>query len=310
MIWRQCEVIAESSYTLTSHRSERDWLRDRLNGICGTEGAAVVGRSPYCSPYGLYIRKLEGRVENDGEEQSDMAEWGRRHEPAIAQKFFEVTQVQTQDLGEYAIARSKERPHVSVTLDRLCIGPMGIHDAVLEIKTAYYDAAKVWKERVPLYYQIQGQMQLYVTGLDVCHFACLLNGYQFRHLKMDRNERFITRLLERIDDFWFNHVKAGVAPEVDFSKATTRALSDQFPSANGSAVDLPDELESAGDDYDKACAEVTAAQNRKDALANRIRLAMGEHAVGLLPKGGGFTWKANGRGRTLRRNKNLKREKQ
>src|SRR3990167_2326057 len=94
------------------------------------------------------------------------------------------------DPGQYTIFRSTERPWLFCTPDRL------IYDgdklvAGLELKCAWYEAAKEWNDRVPLGYQIQGQHTMYVLGLEKLYFAALLNGCHFRWHLMRRHEGFL-----------------------------------------------------------------------------------------------------------------------
>lgn len=64
-----------------------EWHRLRTRGLGGSEIAAVVGLSPWESPYALWQRKA-GRIPPQTETPS--MGWGKRLEPVIAQAFCEL----------------------------------------------------------------------------------------------------------------------------------------------------------------------------------------------------------------------------
>jgi predicted phage-related endonuclease len=79
-------------YTIERYEDERAWKRARLTGVGASEAAAVVRLSKFQGEFGLYWRKIEGRVEDeDGDANlGAMAEAGHRLEPVIAQWFADV----------------------------------------------------------------------------------------------------------------------------------------------------------------------------------------------------------------------------
>jgi predicted phage-related endonuclease len=204
------------------------------------------------------------------------------------------------DPGEYCIFRSTERPWLTCTPDRL------IYDgnrlvAELSIKCAWYEAAKEWAQRVPLEHQIQAQQTMYVLGVDTVYYAVLLNGYSFRWYTINRNERWLAKMLPRLDAFW-ESIQKGEYPNVDESEATARSLAQRFPTPTAGHIELPDTLTELGDEYDQILASEREAAKRKTLIQNIVKEAIGERTVGVLSDGSGFSWAANGKGtRTLRR---------
>jgi putative phage-type endonuclease len=293
-------------YTVERYDNRDDWLRARLRSIGGSDAAAVVGWSKYCGPLGLYHRKLGGQITEEEPDDADpleeMREWGHRLEPVVASKFEESTGVALIDPGDFTIYRSTGRPWVHCTLDRDTDG-----DAIAEIKCAWFAAADEWVSRVPISHQIQAQLGLYVTRKSVCHFACLINGYKFRHLIVKRNDRFIDRLLKRIDDFWHNNIEAGVPPKADDMEDTRRVLQRLHPVGDSDRyIELGGDWRERIEDRDRLKAEAAKALRKVDEIDNQVRQEMGDATVAVLPGGGGgYTWRGDRR-RTLRRNKKLK----
>ncbi len=296
--------MSKQPYTIESYDNERDWLAARVKSIGSSEAAAVLGYSRFCGPLGLFVRKQEGRCEDDGDnEPGAMMEWGHRLEEAMARKLedvYEWENNQLKDPGDHALFRSTERPHITATPDRLKYDG-SILEGEAQLKTSHYDAFKAWKTQVPIAYQIQCQQSMYVLGTDVTWIAVLGGGYQFKHFRVERNQRFIDRLLERLDDFWHNYVEAGVQPAADYSLSSAAALKQLYPHDNGKSIDLPPELENFGTQYDLALSQRNAADKRAKELGNLVKQAMGDATVGVLPDSTGFTWKEGSRGRTLRR---------
>lgn len=289
------------AFTVERHPDGRAWKRARLTGVGASEAAAVVGLSRWCGPLGLYLRKLEGVVEDDDDNAGEMAEAGHRHEPTLARWFAEQRTAagELHDPGDFTIWRSAERPHVYATLDRYLDASGGPEP--LELKCAWYDAAKEWAERIPVAYQVQLQHQLYVTGAARGWVACLLNGYQFRWYSMDRNERFIARLLERLDEFW-DRVQRRDPPQVGEGAVEAQAVRTAYPADNGDEVQLDgQEWATTAAAWEQAREARLAAEAAELAAANRIKQAMGEARVARLPDGTGFSWATAGKTRQFRR---------
>lgn len=301
-----------ATYTVERYQTERDWLKARLLGVGASESSAVVGLSDFCHQYGLYVRKREGRVEDDGGNLGEMQEAGHRHEPTIAKWFLEQEghDVHPTDLtnpGEYTIYRSIERPHVYATLDYGAV-PCIAHPSIrpVEVKCSWYEAAKVWATRVPIAYQCQGQQQMYVTGAEEMFFAVMLNGYQFRWYRMERHERFIKRLCSKIDEFW-DRVQSRNPPPIDGHSSSLRALFNEHPKDDGGYAFLPDELAAEVQEvWDEGQAAAAALARRKDDLKARIQQFMGDAKFAILPDGGGFRWSRNGKTGRFERVENVR----
>ncbi len=198
------------------------------------------------------------------------------------------------DPGAYAIFRSKERPWITCTPDRLiCDGWELV--AELSLKCAYYEAAKEWSKGVPIGYQIQAQQTMYVLGVGVVYYAVLLNGCSFKWHTIRRNERWIEKMLPRLDAFW-QSIERGEYPNVDDSQATAEALARRYATPTSGQVELPDELTELGDQYDEILEKEKALDKAKTAIQNLAKSAIGDNTIGVLSDQSGFSWKANGKG--------------
>ncbi len=77
-----------STYTIERYLNRPDWLRGRKSGLGASDSPAVLGMSRWRGGYSVSTDKLTEAI--DDSPMDETAEWGLRHEPAIAQKFVEV----------------------------------------------------------------------------------------------------------------------------------------------------------------------------------------------------------------------------
>lgn len=258
------------------------WLAQRQRSVGASEAAAILGLSPWESPYSLWAKKVHG-VTDDGE--PEWQAWGNRIEPLICDAYAEETGRKVIDHGRYAVRYSQTCPHLSATLDREVVGrEQGDGPGCMDAKNASAFKADDWKDGAPLIYQVQVQAQMEVTGYRWGSLAVLLGGNTFRWCDVERNEAFIETLRRKVAWFW-HLVETRTPPPVDGSLSTAEVLRKLYPKDNGETVALPGEFASVTDAYDKACAELKAAEERKQEAANRIREAIGNATFGVLPDG-------------------------
>lgn len=296
------------NYTVEQYDSRESWLMARKRGLGASDAAPILGMSRFRGAYSVATDKLTEAIDESTPDET--AEWGTRHEPAIAKKFAEVMEargesLEIRDPGDFTIARSLLRPHLFCTPDRL-IYNVGALTAELSLKCAFYESAKEWNKAVPLGYQIQAQHTMYVLGVDTVYYAVLLNGCAFKWHLIRRNERWIEKMLTRLDAFWAS-IQRGEYPNVDASAATAEALARRYPRAGDSLTELPAEFTSMGDEYDDILKQSRDLEKRKLLIQNTVREAIGENRIGVLSDQSGFAWKANGHGtRTFQRVKKVR----
>lgn len=276
----------------------------RFLGIGASEIAAILGLSRFAGPWSVWREKVERIIGPD--QPMPMAEWGHRHEPTIAQKFAEVCPDVTADLitdpGEYTMVwADNDTIPVFCTPDRL-VGKAANWRAVLELKCAWYDAAREWDTHIPLGYQAQLQAAMFCCDVDHGFFAVLLNGYDFRWYRADRNERFIASVLMKLARFW-TLIQNRTPPEPDFSESTAKALAEHYSKPTDEKIDLPGDFETLDAERELLLAKAAELERRKDGIDNRIKAAIGNATLGVLPsERAGFTWRPNKKGhRTFRR---------
>lgn len=267
-----------------------EWLENRRRGVGGSDAAVVMGVSAYKSLWALWAEKT-GLVPADANPPSEAAEWGTRLEGLVCAKYAEVTGRRLRDLGRYTVLTHSTRSYMRATLDREIHAIDERGDGNLEAKTAGATHADEWEAGVPLYYQVQVQHQLAVTGRKWASVAVLIGGQRFRWYDVERNDDFIAELEAQCEWFW-GLVERKEEPPVDGHPATKEAIRRAFPLNALPEVALPDEAPSWDARLVEVKAELKRLYDARDLLENQIKAAIGEHAAGRLPDGTLYKWTA------------------
>lgn len=278
-------IITAATYK--NYPSERAWLEARCNGCGSSDAAAIVGYSRYHSPVSVWDSKVNRRIEEGDREVIQRV--GHALEPLCTELFSEATGISVIDPGSYAIYTSKEWPWMFATIDRLT------HDGQpVELKTAWYEAAAEWKERVPLAYQIQCQHQMAVTGGDMAYIAVILNGNGFKWHVVKRHSNWVEALVDRTGTFWREYVEPVRMPAVDGSDATRKVLQDLYPDHDETIVDLPPEWDKKARHWDRLQKHETKCKEVRAELGNQVRALIGEATYARCGDDSGWKW-SNGR---------------
>lgn len=156
---------------------------------------------------------------------------------------------------------------------------------ILECKTAGEFGARLWRDGVPEYVQIQVQHQLAVTGKSAAHVAVLLCGQALEVFRIERDDALIGRLVELEAAFW-RYVETDTPPPPDGSESADRALRHLYP-GHGGTVDFTDDrsLSSTFVDLVAVRAEIEARQQVEARLKQAIQQAMGDATRALFETG-------------------------
>ena len=204
---------------------DRDkFLAGRKKGIGGSDVAAILGFSPYKSPYQLWLDKT-GRSERK-ESQNESAHFGNLLEDVVAKEFSRRAGVKVQRVTQQLFL--EDHPWALGNIDRAVINPeisgnvrfkdgALTTDRLLECKTASEYMSKLFGEegsdQVPDYYLTQCLWYLLITGCKVIDLAVLIGGNKFRMYRIERDEDLIQSIFNQVKAFWFNHVIADVPPD-------------------------------------------------------------------------------------------------
>ncbi|WP_175787331.1 YqaJ viral recombinase family protein [Burkholderia anthina] len=264
----------------THELSRDDWLAVRRTGIGSSDAAAAVGLNPYMSALELWLDKTgraEGLPRPDPTDTTSPTYWGTLLEPIVAAVYTQQTGNKVRKVN--AVLRHPTIPWMLANIDREIVSVPGVQ--ILECKTAGEFGARLWRDGVPEYVQVQVQHQLAVTGKAAAHVAVLLCGQALEVHRIDRDDALIGRLVELEAHFW-HFVETDTPPPADGSESADRALRCLYP-GTVDTIDFTSDrgLSSAFADLVTLRADIEARQQVEAGLRQRIVQAMGDadHAI-------------------------------
>lgn len=190
----------------TEDLSEADWLEYRRKGIGGSDAAAVMGLSPFCTTRDLYYDKVGLKPAAENKQNWVAKEVGHLLEDLVARIFSYKT-----GLRVYQVKKMFSHPDYTFMLadiDYFVEMPDG-STGILECKTTNYNAQGKWADgTVPVNYELQGRHYMAVLNVNTVFFACLYgnNENEFIYRHMERDIDYETDLIEQEKYFWEEYV--------------------------------------------------------------------------------------------------------
>lgn len=273
---------------LSAEHDREQWLAERRKGIGASEIAAVMGISPWESPFSLYWRKANG-WQVDAEE---IMRTGTHLEPAIADWW--AAEHPTELVCRAGLYAHPDRPWQLATPDRLVCDPQmhdnpfpedptyeydhdrdAFHLAVLECKWVAH-SWDGWGEpgtdQIPVHYRAQVLWQCDVMAVDEWHLAALGPGGFRSYTGTTVGAEDELELMRKAGQEFMDRLAAGDPPPLDSHTATLSTLKRLHPDLTDETVEIDTHL---ADDYWDACERLKSAQAYKDAVEIRLRAAMG-----------------------------------
>lgn len=241
------------------------WLRMRKQGLGASDSAAVLGLSKWGTALTVYKDKLSDSIDDN---MSDRQDWGHRLEEPIAQWVRERKSLDVQKSP--GLIRSEEFPWLLATPDRTIIE--GDVVVPLEIKSSDAFMVDVWKEGIPLNYQIQIQQQILIMGAPHGYLVVLHGGNTPEFYRVEADLEFHEMLIRLTRNFWENHVLAGVAPEPTINDN----LNAQYPGVMGQEAKIPDDIWVMLEQRDVEANDMNYLKKRVDAFTKAIALFAGD----------------------------------
>lgn len=260
----------------TRKLSRNDWLEVRRTGIGGSDAAAAVGLSPYMSQLELWMIKTgrDGDLPRpDNSDTTSPVYWGTVLEPIVASAYEQQTGRRVRRVN--AVLRHPTVPFMIANLDREVVGASDVQ--ILECKTAANFGARLWRQGVPEYVQLQVQHQLAVTGKRAADVAVLLNGQGVEIHRIERDEELICRLIELEARFW-HFVATDTPPPADGTESADRALRHLYPHDKGNTIDFTENrrLNNVFRDLIALRSEIDEREKSAAALKQEIQQALGD----------------------------------
>lgn len=251
-----------------------DWLAWRRSGIGASDVAGILGISPWSSPYSVWADKV-GITPFDAD-ATEAQEMGLALEPTINALFHARTGLYVE--GEQSRVVHPDLPWALATLDGRVVEQPTTFNYLgnLEAKTTSDSPAK-WEQAIPDMYAAQVQWQMFVTGAERTWVAAIHAsfGLKFRVYEIARDNDDIEFIVDKVTEFWHNHVIAGVAPETDATLATTEALR-YLPVEPGTTIDLDLGIASHIAELRSLKDEIKETERLIAFYENAIKAAMGD----------------------------------
>ena len=272
----------------TKEMPREEWLAVRKRGIGSSDAAAAVGLSPYKSQLELWMEKI-GRdaalPKADPHDEESPAYWGNILEPIVAAHYTKRSGNRVRRVNAVLKHPDPQFSWMLANIDREVIGAADVQ--ILECKTAGINGARLWKEGVPEYVQLQVMHQLAVTGKQAADVAVLLGGQHVEIHRIERDDLLIARLMRLEQQFW-QYVIDDTPPPADGSDSAEIALRTLFPQDSGEILDFSQEPSlSAAFTELQAVREILATHEKREA---QLKQAMGD-ATKAVFESGCVTWK-------------------
>lgn len=265
----QAEVL-----TMTTDMNREEWLKARMQGIGGSDAAAIAGLNKWKSPIGVYLDKVGQAPEDTA---GEAAYWGNVMEDIVAQEFSRRTGLKVRKRN--AILKHPEHSFMLANVDRLIVGAR----EGLECKTASEYLKDLWEgEEIPASYLLQCQHYMAVTGYKAWHIAVLIGGNKFVYKKVERDEELIKYLTDIEKNFWEEHVMKEIPPAFDGSDASVDLLKALYPEAiPESEITLPPDTNTYLEALDQVSVELKELEKQKKEYENKIKALMGENEMAI-----------------------------
>ena len=262
----------------TKELPREDWLAVRKQGIGSSDAGAAVGLNPYKSQLELWMEKT-GRdttlPKADPHDEESPMYWGNVLEPVVAWHYSKRTKNKVRRINAVLQHPDPQLPWMLANIDREVIGADDVQ--ILECKTAGINGARLWKEGVPEYVQLQVMHQLAVTGKQAADVAVLLGGQTLEIHRIERDEQMIARLIELERKFW-HYVETDTPPAADGSASAEMALRCLYPEDNGQTVDFSGRasLAAAFLELKAVRQSISEKETREAQLKQMLQQAMGD----------------------------------
>lgn len=261
-----------------------EWLALRRRTIGGSDAAAILGVSPWATPYTVWARKT-GRLPDTPD--TEAMRQGRDLEAYVARRFAEASGKRVR--RENALLYNAEYPFAHADIDRRIVG----ENAGLECKTASALSLRDFRGgHIPESCRAQCVHYLAVTGADRWYLAVMILGQGFFRFCIERDQCGIDALMSRERAFW-TLVRNDTPPAADGADATTGALETIYAGTAGGEIELCGR-EAQLAQYEALRQLKKETETKQKQIAQTLMQDLGAHESGVC---GGFrvTWKPQSR---------------
>jgi putative phage-type endonuclease len=267
-------------------KSRDEWLTERNRLVINASdaaaimgfGAPTISGEPRQTALDVYVsKKVPTDVDNDA------MLIGRCLENGISEIYASKTGRVVENPGDYTIFVHDEYPWIGSTLDRVIRLDNPESTGPLELKHAGWMKRREWSDGVPLWLQIQLQLQIQCAKSSWGAFCGIVGGADIHYGDMDRNDRFFESALPVFDEFRWR-LENNRPPPVE-SHRNLDSVKKLFPEDSGETIELGEQdlflanrretLKRSNKEIEKEIKEIEA----------KLKLSMEKATWGKLPDG-------------------------
>ncbi len=235
----------------------------RKNGLGATDCAAVMGLSPYRTPYELWMIKT-GRMEETAILGEDRLRLRHAHEETISQEYMVQKSCKLKRVNQTVF--HKRLPFMLCNLDRVIIGQRKI----VECKTSTAFLKHIWGEagsdQAPIHYILQVQHQLACSEFEDADIAALIDIDDYRIYPTPRNDKVIEKIEAACEHFWINHVEKDIPP----APTNRNDLKLMYPSNNGKLLEATPDVLSYINEIKQIKGDVKALEQEQEKIEKEV----------------------------------------
>jgi putative phage-type endonuclease len=253
-------------------------------GIGGSDVAAIVGLSPFKNAFDVYARIKQGVQSSAG----TRARLGNLAEPEILRDYCERHDFPFEKFERNVELQRADKPFMRGELDALFRGNHGV-----ECKLVGFRQADRWgqdgSDHIPEEYLCQVAWYTMLADVPFMVIAAWFDGGgDYREFRYDRNRELEGTLIEKVEQFWTDHVEADVPPNP--AGADANSIRSVYAASNGNLREAtPDEVELIAR-FAQANEARKSAEAVEDELKGKLQAAIADND-GIFGAAGKVTWK-------------------
>lgn len=259
--------------------TKEEWCSDAVqSSYIGASQAADIFGYGFAggSPLSVWERLVHPDLAPKFDEDAEHLVMGQKLEMPIADAYAERYGCKLW-FNDRRIWRHHDHPFIGATPDFIDWK----NKRNVQTKNISVFASDEWEDgEAPLKYQIQCQQEMAVTGLKETHLVGLIGGNRLEVRTIERNERFIQVLIDKLVAFWMNHVVPQIPPEPTVGKDFA-VLARLHPDDNGKAVRMSVSSELL-DEWKGLQETRLTAQKREDEIKAFLAWQLGENTFGVI----------------------------
>lgn len=261
--------------------------KDRRSRIGASDAAAVLGISPYASPYDVWAVKTGRADEFVG---NDATRAGNKLEAML----LDDAEKELGDLMRDVFIPGPIGTPIGATLDAQVIST----GEVVEAKTSGMTGGPVvgdWGEpgtdRIPDHYLVQVQIQMLVARAERAHVFAYLGNVVPKRYVVEYDNELALAIARQLDDWWTRHVIADVPPEATgVSMETIKRFRRTADKSIELAGDEADQAELLCRKIEELKASAKTAKDDLEAAEKALLVMLGDAEEMVLPSGSRVTY--------------------